>query len=278
MSIITALYPLMGTKPVSASSARFLAGRGFSEHPESGTEICLLSEEQTPLGGSLLLRDIPPMKVGDRLTSGDLWLMITRTGEETFARVLAGGTLSVGDELTLVPDSVPTPPRVAVITSSDKGSRGERADLSGPKIEELCREAGMLITRTLILPDERDQLAEAMKEMSDSHAADLILTTGGTGFAPRDCTPEATLDVVERQVPGIPAAMVANSLQYTPRAMLTRAVAGIRGKSLIINLPGSPKAVEENLRFILPALSHGVEMLRGEGGECARKDHNHHHH
>lgn len=305
-----------GTRKENVGTVTLRAGYGLEGDSHAGTwhrQVSLLSYEKVEafrargakvefgdFGENLVVEgfDFARLPVGTRFRCGDVWLQMTQIGKEChshcaifkamgdcimpregiFARVLSGGTLSVGDELTLVPDSVLTPPRVAVITSSDKGSRGERVDLSGPKIEELCQEAGMLITRTMILPDERAQLAEAMKEISDGHAADLILTTGGTGFAPRDCTPEATLDVVERQVPGIPAAMVANSLQYTPRAMLTRAVAGIRGKSLIINLPGSPKAVEENLRFILPALSHGVEMLRGEGGECARKDHEHHHH
>ena len=191
--------------------------------------------------------------------------------EGVFTRVISGGDLAVGDELTIVPADVPTPIRVGILTASDKGSCGEREDVSGETIARLCREAGMLISFTKILPDERDQLAAAMRDLADGGGADLILTTGGTGFSPRDWTPEATTDIAERMVPGIPAAMVANSLQYTPRAMLTRAVAAIRGKTLIVNLPGSPKAVEENLCYILPALPHGIQMLRGEGGECARK-------
>lgn len=163
-----------------------------------------------------------------------------------------------------------SPIRVGIITASDKGSRGEREDKSGALIAELCTAAGMVVTAQQILPDERKELAEAMRILCDENTCDLLLTTGGTGFSPRDWTPEATCDIAERMVPGIPAAMVANGLQYTPRAMLTRAVAAIRGRTLIVNLPGSPKAVKENLEFILPSIAHGIGILRGEEGECAR--------
>ncbi len=159
--------------------------------------------------------------------------------------------------------------RIAIITASDKGSRGERVDVSGQVIREMCQEVAT-VTSYVVLADERALLAAAMAEICDQDQADVIFTTGGTGFSPRDVTPEATLDVVERLVPGIPEAMRARSLQVTDRAMLTRAVAGIRKGTLIINLPGSPKAVRECLEVILPPLAHGVEMLRGKGGECAR--------
>lgn len=159
--------------------------------------------------------------------------------------------------------------RIAIITASDKGSRGEREDISGQVIRELCQDVAT-VTSYAVLADERALLAAAMAEICDQDQADVIFTTGGTGFSPRDVTPEATLDVVERLAPGIPEAMRARSLQVTDRAMLTRAVAGIRKGTLIINLPGSPKAVRECLEVILPPLAHGVEMLRGKGGECAR--------
>ncbi len=161
--------------------------------------------------------------------------------------------------------------RAYVLTASDAGSRGEREDLSGPAAEELLRAAGYEIAGYAMLPDERDQLAAKMREVADGDLADLLVTTGGTGFSPRDCTPEATADVTERAVPGIPEAMRLFSLQLTPRAMLSRAAAGIRKGTLIVNLPGSPKAVRECLEYILPALEHGLEILRGTASNCARK-------
>ena len=162
--------------------------------------------------------------------------------------------------------------RIAIITASDKGARGERVDVSGQVIREMCQEFAT-VTSYAVLADERAPLAAAMAAICDQDQADVIFTTGGTGFAPRDVTPEATLavcDRLERLAPGIPEAMRARSMQVTDRAMLTRAVAGIRNNTLIINLPGSPKAVRECLEVILPPLEHGVEMLRGKGGECAR--------
>lgn len=158
---------------------------------------------------------------------------------------------------------------VAIITASDKGSRGEREDLSGKKITEIIKAAGYSLHSLTILPDEVEMLASKMKELATADVA-LVLTTGGTGFSPRDCTPEATLSVIERNVPGIPEAMRYKSLQITDRAMLSRAVAGIRGRTLIVNLPGSPKAVTECLEFILPSLDHGLKIMRGEASECAR--------
>ena len=161
--------------------------------------------------------------------------------------------------------------KAAIITASDKGAQGQREDISGQVIREILEANGYEIVHQLILPDDRTQLASEMNQHCDEAKADLILTTGGTGFSPRDWTPEATLDVVERLVPGIPEAMRYASLQITKRAMLSRAVAGIRKQTLIINLPGSPKAVRENLEYVITELAHGLEILRGEAGECARK-------
>lgn len=160
---------------------------------------------------------------------------------------------------------------VGILTASDKGYKGQREDKSGELIKDILIENGYIIEKKIILPDERDLLSREMIYMSDELKLDLILTTGGTGFSPRDYTPEATLDVIERQVPGIPEAMRYYSLQVTPKAMLSRSVAGIRGETLIINLPGSPKAVKENLEYILPALKHGLEILKGITGECGGK-------
>lgn len=162
--------------------------------------------------------------------------------------------------------------RVAVITLSDKGFAGERADLSGPMLKDMMTEAGYDVVSYTLLPDERQQLADTMKAICDEGKADLILTTGGTGFSPRDYTPEATLDVAERQVPGIAEAMRGYSMQKTNRAMLSRATAAIRARTLIINLPGSPKAARENLECVLPALRHGLEVLTGKAVECAAKE------
>lgn len=161
--------------------------------------------------------------------------------------------------------------RVAVITSSDSGYRGEREDLSGPVIEKMVTEFGYQVVLKKLLPDEREMLAAEMKRIADAGEADLILTTGGTGFSPRDVMPEATASVCERMAPGIPEAMRAYSMQFTKRAMLTRAAAGIRKQTLIVNMPGSPKAVAECLEYILPELDHGLQILLGQAGECAKR-------
>ncbi|HJB29288.1 MAG TPA: MogA/MoaB family molybdenum cofactor biosynthesis protein [Candidatus Blautia faecavium] len=161
--------------------------------------------------------------------------------------------------------------RVAVITSSDKGYRGEREDLSGPTVKEIMEKNGYQVVSLEILPDEREMLSKRMAQIADENLAELILTTGGTGFSKRDVMPEATEDVIQRRVPGIPEAMRAYSLTITKRAMLSRATAGIRGGTLIINLPGSPKAVRESLEYIVDALGHGIEILTGEAAECGRK-------
>ncbi|GHT70371.1 molybdenum cofactor biosynthesis protein [Spirochaetia bacterium] len=153
--------------------------------------------------------------------------------------------------------------RAAVITASDRSYRGERKDESGPLVAEMLSAAGYRIVSCDILSDERQMLAERMKVICDKNEADLIVTTGGTGFSPRDYTPEATIDIAERMVPGIPEAMRAYSLQKTNRAILSRSVAVIRSKTLIINLPGSPNAAKENLECVLDALEHGLEMLTG---------------
>ena len=161
--------------------------------------------------------------------------------------------------------------RVAVITSSDSGYEGKREDKSGPEIERIVKEYGYEVVHTIILPDERKILANEMIRIADNNIADLILTTGGTGFSKRDWTPEATKDIVEREVPGIPEAMRAYSLQITKRAMLSRAAAGIRKETLIINMPGSPKAVDECLQYIISELDHGLKILKGTAFNCARK-------
>ena len=156
-----------------------------------------------------------------------------------------------------------------IITVSDRCFAGEREDLSGPALRAFLREQGFSLLPPILVPDEKEQIEAALVAGCDADAA-LVVTTGGTGFAPRDVTPEATMAVCEKLVPGIPEAMRAASMMITPRAMLSRAAAGIRGRTLILNLPGSPKAALENLEPVLPAIGHGLKMLRAEGPQdCA---------
>lgn len=158
-----------------------------------------------------------------------------------------------------------TPFTAAVITVSDKGFRGERTDESSPALGRMLAEAGYEVTHTAIVPDEAEAIRAELVRSADELRLALVLTTGGTGFSPRDVTPEATLAVVERETRGIPEAMRLASLAITPRACLSRAAAGIRGRTLIVNLPGSVKAATENLAAVLPALAHGLDMLHSEG-------------
>jgi molybdenum cofactor synthesis domain-containing protein len=153
----------------------------------------------------------------------------------------------------------------AILTVSDRSSRGERADRSGSVIQELLQSIGAELKEYRIVPDERDVIAQNLVELSDNARVDLIVTTGGTGLAPRDVTPEATLEVIDKRVPGLEEAMRAESIKITPHGMLSRAVSGLRDKTLIINLPGSPKAVRETLSVVLPALPHAVEIIRDTG-------------
>ena len=157
----------------------------------------------------------------------------------------------------------------AVLTVSDRSFRGERPDGGGPLVAEMLKNAGYEVIMSAIVPDEQAQIEEKLRQIADSGEVQLLVTTGGTGFAPRDVTPEATLTVCDRLTPGIPEAMRYASMQVTTRAMLSRAQAGIRKGTLIINLPGSPKAARENLEAVLPALAHGLEMLSGRPAECA---------
>ena len=157
----------------------------------------------------------------------------------------------------------------AVVTVSDRSFRGERPDQAGPLVAQLLRGAGYLVRETALVPDEQDQIEAVLRRLADGGGVQLVVTTGGTGFAPRDVTPEATLAVCDRLAPGIPEAMRYASMQLTDRAMLSRAQAGIRRGTLIVNLPGSPKAARENLEAVLPALAHGLEMLSGRPADCA---------
>ena len=161
--------------------------------------------------------------------------------------------------------------KAAVVTLSDKGYVGEREDKSGPLLKEMLEQSGYEVVEEVLLPDEQAEIEKCLCRLSDETKVDLITTTGGTGFAPRDCTPEATLAVATKNAPGIAEAMRLASLQVTPRAMLSRGASVIRNQTLIINLPGSPKAVTEALEYILPRLPHGLDVLRGNVQECGRK-------
>lgn len=158
--------------------------------------------------------------------------------------------------------------RVGILVVSDKGAYGKREDASGKKIEELIKGLDTEIVRKEIIPDEKDMIIEKLKDMVDCSKIDLVITTGGTGLGKRDVTPEATLEVIDREVRGFSEIMRVESFKITPHSIHSRGVTGTRGKSLIINLPGSPKAVEECLRIILPAIPHAIEVLKGEVEEC----------
>ncbi len=229
--------------------------------------------------------DLPSLPVGTRLEVGpESLLEVTQIGKEchakcaifqqvgecamphegVFAKVIRGGVVSAGDSVRAI-----HPVRAAVLTVSDKGSRGEREDASGAQIEKIISSIGVVVERKVV-PDQFDTIAEELRRMADKPGVNLILTTGGTGLSPRDVTPEATLAVLDRLAPGIGEAMRAASMAKTPHAMLSRAVAGARGRVLIVNLPGSPRAVRECLEVLMPALSHAVATVSGAGGECAR--------
>jgi len=185
--------------------------------------------------------------------------------EGVFARVTRGGFIKTGDEIKILKDALY---RVWIITASDKGFAGEREDKSGPVIREIIKESGYVEAGYTLLSDDQGGIENELKRVCDSSLADLILTTGGTGFSPRDCMPEAVIAVARRLAPGIAEAMREAGMKAAKRAMLSRAVAAIRGSALIINLPGSPKAVRENLEFIINELKHGLDILTGHDSSC----------
>jgi len=241
-------------------------------------------------GENLLVEgvDLRSLPVGTRLRCGGALLEITQVGKEchnhcaiyhavgdcimpregVFARVLQSGDIRTGDEVTVVARGK-RPYQAAVITLSDRCSRGEREDAAGPAIVRRLTAAGYEVAETLLLPDDGELLKSHIIRLADQRQVDLILTTGGTGFAERDVTPEATLAVATRSTPGIAEAMRAHSLAVTPRAMLSRGVSVIRHRTLIINLPGSPKACNECLDCVMDTLPHALDLLRGGVTDCA---------
>ncbi len=158
--------------------------------------------------------------------------------------------------------------RAGIITVSDRSSQGIREDSSGPALAAMLADEELEVCKSLIIPDEKSEIKDAIIKFADKEKFDLILTTGGTGVSPRDVTPDATLEVIEKQIPGMAEAMRRQSMNVTPYAMISRAIAGIRGRCLVVNLPGSPKGAKENLAVILPALKHAIEKIKGDAAEC----------
>ena len=234
--------------------------------------------------------DLRQLPVGSTLTAGAVILKLSQIGKEchshcqifhrvgdcimpregVFATVEQGGVLTLGMPITVHLPAADAPLRAAVVTLSDKGSRGERVDTAGPRAAELLAAAGYEVVEQVLLPDVQAKIERELKRLADSRQVDLIITTGGTGMAPRDVTPEATLAVATRSVPGIAEAIRAGSLAITKRAMLSRGVSVLRNSTLIVNLPGSKKAVEEALEIVLPVLEHGIRLAKGTDGECGR--------
>ena len=232
------------------------------------------------------LRKLP---VGTRFHIGEAVLELSQIGKEchseiykkmgdcimpregVFAEVVKDGRIHRGDEVEMELPASDRPFTASVITLSDKGAAGEREDRSGPLAAEMLEQAGYEVKEQLLLADGIEPLKSQLIRLADQRQMDVIFTTGGTGFSPRDLTPEATRAACDRMADGIAQAILSHSLSITPRAMFSRAVSGIRGGTLIVNLPGSPKAVREALEFLLPQLGHGLEVLRGTAGECGRK-------
>ena len=292
--------PARGTQKENIGRGVFRAGYGIEGDAHAGDwhrQVSLLSYEKVQafnargaavadgaFGENLLVDgfDFARLPAGTWLGCGDVLLEITQIGKQchhgceifqrmgacimpregVFARVLRGGEIAVGDEMHLVY-------KVGIITASDKGAAGAREDRSGPAIAARLPDDYQVVC-TEIVPDDRAKLAEVLRRMCDEQGCNLVLTTGGTGFSPRDVTPEATRDVIERETPGLSEAIRAYSMQFTRRAMLSRGVSGIRGRTLIVNLPGSPKAVQESLDPFLDTVGHGLRLLLNTDGECAR--------
>lgn len=285
-----------GTVKRDIGTCRVLADHGLENDAHAGSErqVSLLSYEKVEefkkrakdvsivpgiFGENLLIKgyDLSLMSPGTRLVSNDVLLEITQIGKQchtgceimkttgecimpqngVFARVLQGGVISKGDEIRRVFSA-------AVLTASDRSYRGEREDRSGPLIKEMAERSGYTVEEQLLLPDDEDRIYDELTRLADEAGVDVVFTTGGTGFSQRDRMPEATMRAGERNAPGIAEAIRSYSMKITPRAMFSRAVSVIRKKTLIINLPGSPKAVSECLDLLLPELEHGLLILKGE--------------
>ena len=301
--------PAKGTQKTNAGEGIFIEDFGIQGDAHAGKwhrQVSLLSYdkieefrqrgaevEDGAFGENLVVEgiDFRALPVGTRLYCNDVILEMTQIGKEchhgcmifqkmgdcimpregVFAEVRKPGHIRVGDAVTLLPQDPARPLTAAVITLSDKGAAGQREDKSGPVIVEELKKAGYKVIETLLLPDDMAKIKAQLIRLSDQRQVNLILTTGGTGFSERDCTPEATLAVATRNAPGIAEAIRAGSMQITRRAMLSREASVIRNQTLIVNLPGSPKAVKECLDLVLDQLDHGIRILTGRDSECARK-------
>lgn len=300
---------IRGIQKTEVPEATLIEGWGIETDAHAGKwhrQVSLLSYEKIQefrakgaqidlgaFGENLIVEgfDFRTLPVGTRFLVGDVVLEMTQIGKEchshceiyhkmgdcimpregVFAEVIQGGTIRKGDEMRMQELDPNRPFTAAVVTLSDKGAKGEREDQSGPLMKKLLKEAGYEVKEELLLADEEALIKKQLIRLADQRQLNLILTTGGTGFAERDVTPEATIKVCDKMANGIAEAIRQYSMQITPRAMFSRGVAGIRKKTLIINLPGSPKAVKESLEFLLPNLDHGLKILIGTEGECARK-------
>jgi len=303
------ISPAKGTVKRPVDKGVFIPGHGIEHDAHAGKwhrQVSLLSYDSVQafnrkgagvtdgdFGENLLVEgiDLKELPVGTVLRAGTVTLRTTQIGKEchsdceirrrtgdcimpregVFAEVLEGGEIRAGDMITAELPDPDRPFRAAVITLSDKASRGEREDASGPEAVRILKEAGYEIIETILLPDEPEMLKKALCRLADQRQADLVITSGGTGFSPRDRTPEATMAVADRNAPGIAEYIRMKSMEVTSRAMLGRGVSVIRKRTLIINLPGSPKAVKESLGFILGSLEHGLKVLRGSVSECGNQ-------
>ena len=298
-----------GTEKEAVPEGHFLVNFGIEGDAHGGNwhrQVSLLSYDKVEefnsrgagvkdgaFGENLVVEgiDFRSLPVGTRLYAGDVVLEMTQIGKEchshcaiykrmgecimpregVFAKVIQEGVIRPGDTMRVEAPAPDRPFTAAVITLSDKGAKGERKDESGPAAAEMLKAAGYEVVETLLLPDDAERLKTQLIRLADSRQVDLILTSGGTGFSLRDQTPEATMAVADRNAPGIAEAIRSQSMAETNRAMLSRGVSVIRKKTLIVNLPGSPKAVRESLGFILDSLDHGLAILRGSASECARQ-------
>ena len=297
-----------GTEKHAIEEANFIKDYGIEGDAHAGKwhrQVSLLSynkvEEFNAKGGNVedgafgenvLVSglDFKNLPVGTILKCGEVVLEMTQIGKEchshcnifhrvgdcimpregVFAIVKNGGVMKIGDVMVAELPKADAPLRAAVMTLSDKGFAGERVDESGPKAVAMLKTAGYEIVETLLLPDAQKKIERELIRLADSRQVDLIITTGGTGMSVRDCTPEATLTVATRNVPGIAEAIRAGSMAITKRAMLGRGASVLRNNTLIVNLPGSVKAVEESLEIVLPELEHGLRILKGSANECGR--------
>ena len=295
-----------GTQKVNVHTVKLIENYGLENDAHAGNwhrQVSLLSYEKIEefkakgapvqdgaFGENLIVQgfDFRTLPVGTRLKCNDVILEITQIGKQchngceifkimgdcimpregVFAEVITGGHIKIGQEVTCIPPKADRPYTAAVITLSDKGAAGLREDKSGPAIVEMLKSAGYDVKETLLLADEQKLLEKELIRLSDQRQINLIFTTGGTGFSKRDWTPEATIAVCDRMANGIAEAIRNYSMTITPRAMFSRAVSGIRNNTVIINLPGSPKAVKESLEFLLPNLEHGLGILTNRENEC----------